>query len=105
MNGSKEVVELVAGTPTAIGYSGMGYVTAGVKMLKVSAKAGQPPVAPTKESTLSGTYPIARSLLCYTLGAPEGELKKYLDWILSAAGQKIVGDCGYVPNPADKHTK
>jgi phosphate transport system substrate-binding protein len=105
MNGSKEVVELIAGTPTAIGYSGMGYATAGVKMLKVSPKAGQPAVPPTPENALSGAYPIARSLLCYTLGAPEGELKKYLDWILSAAGQKIVTDCGYVPNPADKHTQ
>jgi phosphate transport system substrate-binding protein len=105
MNGSKEVVELIAGTPTAIGYSGMGYATAGVKMLKVSAKAGQPATAPTSENALSGAYPIARSLLCYTLGAPEGDLKKYLDWILSATGQKIVGDCGYVPNPPEKHTK
>jgi len=105
MNGSKEVVELIAGTPTAIGYSGMGYATAGVKMLKVSPKAGQPAVPPTPKNALSGAYPIARSLLCYTLGAPEGELKKYLDWILSAAGQKIVADCGYVPNPADKHTQ
>lgn len=105
MNGSKEVVELIAGTPTAIGYSGMGYATAGVKMLKVSPKAGQPAVAPTPETSLSGAYPIARSLLCYTLGAPEGELKKYLDWTMSAAGQKIVAECGYVPNPADTHTK
>ncbi len=105
MNGSKEVVELIAGTPTAIGYSGMGYATAGVKMLKVSAKTGQPAMPPTPENALSGAYPIARSLLCYTLGAPEGELKKYLDWMMSAAGQKIVTDCGCVPNPADKHTK
>ena len=40
MNGSKEVVELVGSTPTAIGYSGMGYATPAVKMLKVAPRAG-----------------------------------------------------------------
>ena len=40
MNGSKEVVELVGSTPTAIGYSGMGYATPAVKMLKVAKKNG-----------------------------------------------------------------
>ena len=35
MNGSKEVVELVAHVPSAIGYSGMGYETPQVKMLRV----------------------------------------------------------------------
>jgi len=105
MNGSKEVVELIAGTPTAIGYSGMGYATSHVKMLKVSARTGQSAMAPTPDNALSGAYPIARSLLCYTLGAPEGELKKYLDWMMSDAGQKIVANCGYVPNPPSQHTK
>ena len=42
MNGSKEVVELVATTPTAIGYSGMGYATPAVKMLKVAEEGRRP---------------------------------------------------------------
>ena len=46
LNGSKEVVELVGSTPTAIGYSGMGYATPGVKMLRVARAAGEPAVAP-----------------------------------------------------------
>jgi phosphate transport system substrate-binding protein len=100
MNGSKEVVELVASTPTAIGYSGMGYATPSVKMLKVTAGAGKPAVAPTMENTLNHLYPISRSLLVYSLGAPEGPLKAYIDWMLSPAGQKIVGESGYVPVPA-----
>ena len=97
MNGSKEVVELVGNTPCAIGYSGMGYATAQVKMLKVRAAAGQPAAAPTLANTLSKQYPIARSLHLYTLGEPEGEVKRYTDWILSAAGQKVVEASGYVP--------
>lgn len=97
MNGSKEVVELVAHTPCAIGYSGMGYATPNVKMLKVSAKAGTPGVAPTVASALDKSYPIARSLHIYTLGEPTGATHDYIQWCLSPAGQKIVEETGYVP--------
>lgn len=97
MNGSKEVVELVGTTLTAIGYSGMGYATEAVKMLPLAAAAGQPVVPPTVEATLSRAYPLARSLHVYVLGEPEGEVRRYVDWILSAEGQRILQDNGYVP--------
>lgn len=99
LHGSKDVVELVARTPCAIGYSGMGYSTERVKKLKVTKKAGEPAYEPTVETTLNGTYPIARPLLMYSLGEPAGEVKKYLDWIHSDVGQKIVEETGYVPLP------
>ncbi len=106
MNGSKEVVELVATTPSAIGYSGLGYNEPGkVRMLKVAAKPGQPAVAPSIEATLSKEYPIARALLLYTLGEPSGAVKEYLDWIMSNAGQQVVERTGYVPLPASARTK
>ena len=105
LNGSKEVVELVGGTPTAIGYSGMGYATAAVKMLKVTSKPGSPAVAPTVAAVHDKTYPLARSLHLYTLGEPQGAVKQYIDWILSDAGQKVVEDSGYVPVPPDQRAK
>lgn len=97
LNGSKEVVELVALTPTAIGYSGMGYATEEVKMLRVSPKAGVPAVGPTVEAVHAGAYPLARSLHLFTLGEPEGAVKAYVDWILSPGGQAVVKEAGYVP--------
>jgi phosphate transport system substrate-binding protein len=97
MHGSKDVVELVAKTPAAIGYSGMGYATSEVKMLRVARKPGDQAVAPTPETTLNHTYPIARPLLMYTLGEPTGAVKTYMDWIHSETGQKIVSRSGYVP--------
>jgi len=103
MNGSKEVVELVANTKTAIGYSGMGYATPAVKMLKLARQASEPAVAPTVATTLDKTYPLARSLQIYTLGEPQGAVKGYIDWILSAAGQRLVEDNGYVPVAAGPH--
>jgi phosphate transport system substrate-binding protein len=66
MHGSKEVVELVQNTPCAIGYSGMGYATSEVKMLKVSKSAGETAYAPNVENTIAKTYPIARPLFIYS---------------------------------------
>jgi len=96
-SGSKDVVALVSRTPTAIGYSGMGYQTPDVKVLKVSKKKGQPGVPPTAENARNGSYPITRPLFIYTLGEPAGPVKQYLDWILSPEGQAIVEKLGYVP--------
>jgi phosphate transport system substrate-binding protein len=97
MNGSKEVTELVATTKTAIGYSGMGYVTPHVKMLKIKKSPSEPAYAPTVENTLNHAYPLGRSLLMYTPGEPSGAVKAFLDWILSDAGQLIVQQTGFVP--------
>ena len=105
MNGSKEVVDTVMHTPCAIGYSGMGYATPEVKMLKVSAKAGAPSYPPTVDNAQNKTYPIARPLFNYTLGEPQGGAKAYLQWIFSDAGQKIVEETGYVPVPAPQRAK
>jgi phosphate transport system substrate-binding protein len=99
MQGSKDVVELVSKTPGAVGYSGMGYNTPTVKELRLAKKKGDQAYAPTVETTLNHTYPIARPLFMYTLGEPSGAVKKYMDWIHSEAGQKIVAQSGYVPLP------
>jgi phosphate transport system substrate-binding protein len=96
-SGSKEVVTLVAHTPAAIGYSGMGYKTNDVKVLKVSLKKGEPGIEPTVENTRNGCYPITRSLQIYTAGPPSGAVKEYLDWIVSPEGQQVILDQGYVP--------
>ena len=96
-SGSKDVVALVARTPSAIGYSGMGYTTPEVKMLKVSKHKGEPGIAPTVENAAKSIYPITRPLQIYTAGDPAGRVKQYMDWILSPGGQKIVLEQGYVP--------
>lgn len=105
MNGSKEVVELISSTKTAIGYSGMGYATESIKMLKIKKKTGDTAYAPTVNNTLSGNYPLARSLQMYTLGYPEGAIKDFLEWVMSDAGQRLVQSNGFVPKkillPAD----
>lgn len=95
MNGSKEVVELVGAIKTAIGYSGMGYATQNVKMLRIRTNDGS--FDPTVKNTQTKAYPLARSLQLYTAGEPTGPVKKYIDWIMSPHGQKLLKENGYVP--------
>jgi len=97
MQGSKDVVDLVSKTPCAIGYSGMGYATEEVHQVCLARDASTPCVAPSKETAKSGEYPLSRNLFMYTLGEPEGEVKAYLDWILSPDGQQIVAQNGFIP--------
>ncbi len=102
MNGSKDVVELIGKTPNAIGYSGLGYATPQVKVLKVSKKKGEGAVMPSTATTLDKSYPIARPMFMYTPGDPPAHVAKYLEWVMSPAGQKIVEASGYVPLTANK---
>ena len=97
LSGSKDVVALVSRTPGAIGYSGMGYATDEVKMLKISAKKGEPGVSPSVESVKNSSYPITRPLYIYTAGEPTGNVKEFLDWVRGPEGQAVVTELGYVP--------
>ena len=97
MNGSSEVVDLVANTPCAIGYSGLAYATEEVEMPCVSSTEGGDCVSPSVESAVDGTYPIARPLLMYTAGEPSGMIKEYMDWIFTEEAQCIILDKGYAP--------
>ena len=94
MNGSSEVVDLVANTPCAIGYSGLAYATDGVEMPCILTERGDC-VSPSADSAIDGSYPIARPLLMYTAGEPTGPIKEYMDWILGEPGQCILVDKGF----------
>jgi len=96
-SGSKDVVALVGRTPCAIGYSGMAYITPEVKALKVSKKKGEPGVAPSNDTAMNKTYPLARALYFYSPGEPKPHVKEFLDWVLSPEGQQIVTNVGFVP--------
>ena len=102
MHGSKDVVDLVEKTPCAIGYSGLAYATDHVKTACITTEKGKPCVDPSVATASDRSYPIARPLFMYTDGEPEGEVKTYLDWILSDEGQCIILNKGYAPVRAVK---
>ena len=97
MHGSKDVVDLVEKTPCAIGYSGLAYATDHVKLACVSKDGEGDCVMPSVGTASDGSYPIARPLFMYTNGEPTGEIKKYLDFIMSDEGQCIILKKGYAP--------
>jgi phosphate transport system substrate-binding protein len=97
LNGSKDVVDFCGRTKSAIGYSGVAYATAGVRKVPVIKKPGSAPVAPSNDTVLDGTYPIARPLFMYTNGEPTGATKEYLEWIKSDDGQRVLAAHGYPP--------
>ena len=84
------VASTVANTPGAIGYVGLGYVTAKIKAIEVNG------IMPSKETVNSDTYPLARPLFMYTDGEPTGAVKEFIDFVMSAEGQKIVEENGYI---------
>jgi ABC-type phosphate transport system substrate-binding protein len=95
LSGSKDVVEMVATTPNAIGFSGMGYANRHVKMLRLQSNQGES-VPPTQHGVSQGKYPLARALYIYVVGEPQGALRHYVDWIRSERGQDLVEQLGYV---------
>ncbi len=94
---SEGIMAEVRQNPNAIGYDGLGYITPDVKTLAIAPKDRGEYVKPSVETVNNGKYPIARPLFMYTPGAPQGDVKTYLDWILGPEGQKIVGELGFVP--------
>jgi phosphate transport system substrate-binding protein len=68
-----------------------------VKALKVSYDKGVTFIAPSLETAKNKTYPVVRPLYFYYLTTVEKSVKPFIDYILSAEGQKIVEQVGYVP--------
>ncbi len=102
--GSSAVVQGVTSSINGIGYSGIGYVTSGVRALPLSKKDGQPFVTPDEAHALDGTYPLARVLYVYVNKKPNYPLdtlqQEFLKMVLSKQGQQTVVKDGYIPLPA-----
>jgi phosphate transport system substrate-binding protein len=98
MNGNAQIVEGVRADEGAIGYVGVGYAhEQGIKVLTLS-KNGTDFYSPLdKEAVDSGKYPLARPLFQYTNGKAKGDAKTFIEFELSADGQKIASDQGFYP--------
>jgi len=94
---SEGIISEVRDNPNAIGYDGLGYVTADVKTVALAKQTGGDYILPTVKTVLDLTYPISRSLFIYTRGNPTGAIQDYLTWILSSEGQAFTTKLGFVP--------
>ena len=85
------IVQAVSKNKYALGYIGLGYLDKTVKGLTVNG------VKASEKTALSKEYPVSRFLYMYTNGEPKGESAKFIRFVLSPAGQKIVAKEGFVP--------
>ncbi|MEZ5303214.1 MAG: substrate-binding domain-containing protein [Verrucomicrobiales bacterium] len=100
--GSSAVVQGIASDQYGLGYSGIGYITSGVRALPLAEK-GDKYFEASYENCLSGDYPLARFLYVYINkkpGAPADKLTaEFLKFVLSKGGQEVVVKDGYFPLP------
>jgi len=101
--GSASVVQSVSASLNGIGYSGIGYRTAGVKAVPLTKKDGGAFIEANPANAVDGTYPLARLLYVYVNKAPnkplEPVVKEFLKLVLSEKGQQDVAKDGYIPLP------
>jgi phosphate transport system substrate-binding protein len=98
--GSASVVQSISSSVNAIGYSGIGYKTSGVRTVPL-AKKGNKFVDATLDNVATGKYPLSRFLYVYINKHPNKPLSpidaEFLKMVLSQSGQQIVEKDGYVP--------
>jgi len=99
--GNASVVLGVTEDKGGIGYSGMGYVTSGVKALPLAKENGETAYAANYENVLSGKYPLGRMLYVNIVKEPNKPMdkltKEFLKFVLSKEGQEIVVKDGFLP--------
>jgi phosphate transport system substrate-binding protein len=102
--GSAAVVQGITVDRGAIGYSGIGYATAGVRAVPLSEKDGGKCVEAEADNAYAGTYPLARFLYVYINKAPGKALepitREFVKLVVSKDGQEAVIKDGYFPIPA-----
>lgn len=103
--GSASVVQGVTEDLHGIGYSGIGYITSGIRVVPLARKAGDAFVMADIASVVSGAYPLARFLYIYVNKEPGKHLdplvREFLTFVFSREGQEIVIKDGYLPLPAN----
>ena len=102
--GSASVVQGVTVDRFALGYSGIGYATAGVRAVPLAAKEGAKCYEADPDNAYAGTYPLSRFLYVYVNRAPGKALdpltREFVKLVLSKEGQEVVIKDGYFPIPA-----
>ena len=92
MAGNEQIAAEIAKNPNGIGYVGLVYIHAdSIKVVPIDG------VLPAKETILTKKYAYARPTFFYTNGEPSGEAAKFIEFTLSANGQKIADKIGFVP--------
>jgi phosphate transport system substrate-binding protein len=85
------VREIVANDPNAIGYISLGLVNDKVKSLSLDG------IIANDENIITKIYSLIRPFLFVTKNTPTGEVKNFIDFVLSQEGQKLIREEGLIP--------
>jgi phosphate transport system substrate-binding protein len=96
MPGTAAVVNAVSKEKNSVGYGGAAYAK-GIRVLNIKKDADSPAVEPNLANVQNGSYPLSRPLFFYLRNKAAGDIKAFIDWVLSPDGQAIVTKVGYFP--------
>ena len=96
VGGNEETRAKLESTPGSVGPLSSSFITGHPKLAALSVDG----VAPTPATVKDRSYPMARPLFLVTDGPPTGQARTFVDFVLSAEGQKLVNKHGYL-NLAD----
>lgn len=94
-NSTEVMMTTVAGDENAIGYASMGSMNDTVKAVKVNG------VEATAENVKNGTYELSRPFNIATLGDVSDVAQDFINFIMSADGQAVIEDKGYIAIDAE----
>jgi len=101
--GSASVVQGVTEDRYGIGYSGIGYITSGVRAVPLAKKDNSRSYAANMKNVMTGKYPLARFLYIYINKEPgkpmDPLVREFLKFVFSREGQQVVVKDGYLPLP------
>jgi len=99
--GSAAVVQGISNDRNGIGYSGIGYMTSGIRVVPIANSEKDKAFEPSYENVETGKYPISRFLFLYILKDPKKPIdplvKEFLTYVSSFEGQSDVAKDGYYP--------
>ncbi|MDL2270886.1 phosphate ABC transporter substrate-binding protein, partial [Methanobrevibacter sp. OttesenSCG-928-I08] len=83
---TEAVKQSVSQDPNAIGFISFANMGDEVKSISVNG------VMPSEETLADNSYEIQRPFLLLTKGEPSGDVKDFIDWVMSDEGSKILAD-------------
>lgn len=87
---TEDIVEFIKENKNAIGFGGIG-LAKGLKLISING------IEPNEKNTKNDSYPLTRYLHFFTTKSPSGKVKKFIDWVLTPEGQKVVKEEGFIP--------
>lgn len=89
-NSTSVMMTTVAGDMYALGYISLGSLNSSVKALKIDG------AVPSVDTIKDGSYKISRPFNIVTKDGLSAEAQDFIDFIMSADGQKVIEDNGYI---------